>query len=294
MDSLLRTFQPPTRHSLEWLRHQTPSRRDGLSYEKEEQYRQAYCQLMIDVGQKLRIPQFTVGTAVCYCHRFYASRSMRRNDRFTVAAAAMFLASKVEEASKGLDVIVQEFWEYRYSVKAHKSPEQIERARAHISDPRNQVFIDQVKSLVLVAERALLYTLGFDLPSFGAHRLVLRLSKEVGWDGINKELAQAAWGFVNDSLRTAACLQATSEEISWAVVLLTARLFDHTADLFLPDGTPRWAAAGVSLSIMHSVIEQIMSLYERTPPFALSAPREADAASLPSSPPPSAGRPVSA
>lgn len=40
-------------YDMNTLENDTPSRRAGLSKEKEEEYRQAYTQLIIDVGQKL-------------------------------------------------------------------------------------------------------------------------------------------------------------------------------------------------------------------------------------------------
>ena len=36
-----------------WLINETPSRKAGVPYEVEEELRQAYCQLLLEVGQKL-------------------------------------------------------------------------------------------------------------------------------------------------------------------------------------------------------------------------------------------------
>lgn len=67
-------------------------------------------------GMSLRLPQLTIATAVVYFQRFYVVHSLKRYDIFKLAAAALFLAGKVEETPKKLKDLVITAWQVSLSV----------------------------------------------------------------------------------------------------------------------------------------------------------------------------------
>jgi hypothetical protein len=47
-----------------------------------------------------RSPPWGLATAALLCHRFFSRKSMKRNDRFVIAAASLHLAAKIQESPK--------------------------------------------------------------------------------------------------------------------------------------------------------------------------------------------------
>ncbi|GIL45138.1 hypothetical protein Vafri_2471, partial [Volvox africanus] len=139
--------------TLEELRATNPSIRDGLDPDKEVLWRRQYCKLIQEAGMALKIPQWGgISVAITLCHRFFAIKSMKKNDRFLVATACLFLAAKIEESPKLLKNVIMESERIRHT----KNP----AALRALDDPVN---FDRLREEVLQAERAVLYTLGFDL-----------------------------------------------------------------------------------------------------------------------------------
>jgi hypothetical protein len=64
--------------------------------------------------QLLQIHERTVlPTALLFLHRFYAVKSMQRNDRFIMACACLFLAAKVEDVPKALNDVAFQCYKQR-------------------------------------------------------------------------------------------------------------------------------------------------------------------------------------
>jgi len=74
----------------------------------------------------------------------------------------------------------------------------------------------------------------------------------------DKELAQVAWNFVNDSLRTTICLQYPPATVALACIYLAAK-YRHS---ILGDGKKWWAEHSVTLDQLHDIALQILDLYE--------------------------------
>eukprot|EP00962_Isochrysis_galbana_P031011 scaffold10084_cov139-Isochrysis_galbana.AAC.10 len=96
-----------------------------------------------------RRPQLTIATAMVFYHRFFAFKSYEEHDRFNIATTALFLASKVEETPRKLKDVVTEAYKTQY--KSTPVPETESRE------------LYERKEKVLISERILLQTLGFDL-----------------------------------------------------------------------------------------------------------------------------------
>ena len=100
------------------------------------------------------LPQLTIATAIVFYHRFYLNNSYEQYDRFVIANTCLFLAGKVEETPKKLkDVVIES-----YKAQHQKQDE------PHVVVPsESSKEFWEIKEHVLVSERILLQSLGFDL-----------------------------------------------------------------------------------------------------------------------------------
>lgn len=71
-----------------------------------------------DIGKYLKCNRRIVSTASVYFHRFFVFHSFYTNDRFDVALACLFLASKVEEWPVKLDILISA----RFSLRSPNPP----------------------------------------------------------------------------------------------------------------------------------------------------------------------------
>ncbi|KAJ3172350.1 hypothetical protein HK101_011154 [Irineochytrium annulatum] len=85
----------------------TPSAADGYSREREMNERNSGCQLILRVGMTLRLNQVVMASACMFLHRFYMRNSLRKHKYYDVAAACIYLATKVEESARKLNKVVQ-------------------------------------------------------------------------------------------------------------------------------------------------------------------------------------------
>jgi len=201
------------------------------------------------MGQKLRLPQLSIATAIVFFHRFYARMSYEHYDRFTVATTCLFLASKVEETPKKLkDVVIETFKTHHQDDKA--------------PEPDSREFFE-LKEKILVCERILLQALAFDLSVEHAYRPLLAYVKSIKG---TRDLAQVAWNFINDSLRTTICLQYAPRHLAAACCQMASRyLATHTKkEIQFPDapkGGKWYTSFQTTEDIIHDITTQILGMY---------------------------------
>jgi len=130
----------------------SPSQRDGISRTKEEAWRRRYCRLVEVSARSLQVTYPPIQTAIVYLHQYYAVRSMERNDPLVMVAAALLLACKVEEQPKTVMKVVESVYSNAFRGRT---------AALHII--AKQEVSKQIRDHVERAERALLYSLGFNL-----------------------------------------------------------------------------------------------------------------------------------
>ncbi|EAA11502.3 AGAP006678-PA [Anopheles gambiae str. PEST] len=167
----------------------SPSRKAGMDADQELMYRQRAANLIQDMGQRLQVSQLCINTAIVYMHRFYAFHSFTQFHRNSIAAAALFLAAKVEEQPRKLEHIIKV---------------------VHISlgmeapDPLRESYAEQAQDLVF-NENVLLQTLGFDVAIDHPHTHVVKTCHLVK---ASKDLAQTSYFMASNSLHlTTMCLQ---------------------------------------------------------------------------------------
>lgn len=206
------------------------------------------------MGTRLRLYQLCIATAVVYFQRFYVVFSLKKYDIFKMAAAALFLAAKVEETPKKLRDVVQVAWEG----DPRRKPEEL---KAGLQDASLEFVA--LKDKLLDYERDLLRVLAFNLAVDHPYKYVLQAVKEVAPG--SKELAQTAWTFVNDSLKTTLCLQYKPQVVACAVLDLTSKL--RQMKLQGPPERAKWwyeeAPYCARPDQVEDIQDQLLSLYEK-------------------------------
>ncbi|KAM3683766.1 hypothetical protein ACJW31_12G173500 [Castanea mollissima] len=235
------------------IEENSPSRRDGIDLKKETYLRKSYCTFLQDLGMRLKVPQVTIATAIIFCHRFFLRQSHAKNDRRTIATVCMFLAGKVEETPRPLkDVIL-----VSYEIIHKKDPAAAQRIK------QKEVY-EQQKELILLGERVVLATLGFDLNVHHPYKPLVEAIKK--FKVAQNALAQVAWNFVNDGLRTSLCLQFKPHHIAAGAIFLAAKFLK----VKLPSDGEKvwWQEFDVTPRQLEEVSNQMLELYEqnRVPP----------------------------
>ncbi|XP_074304650.1 cyclin-T1-3-like [Silene latifolia] len=230
------------------IEEHSPSRSDGIDLKKEAYLRKSYCTFLQDLGMRLKVPQVTIATAIIFCHRFFLRQSHAKNDRRTVATACMFLGGKVEETPRPLkDVII-----VSYEIIHKKDPAAAQKIK------QKEVY-EQQKELILVGERLVLATLGFDLNVQHPYKPLVEAIKK--FKVAQNALAQVAWNFVNDGLRTSLCLQFMSHHIAAGAIFLAAKFLK----VKLPSDGDKvwWQEFDVTPRQLEEVSNQMLELYEQ-------------------------------
>ncbi|XP_073005320.1 cyclin-T1-3-like isoform X1 [Typha latifolia] len=230
------------------IEENSPSRRDGIDLKKETYLRKSYCTYLQDLGMRLKVPQVTIATAIVFCHRFFLRQSHLKNDRRTIATVCMFLAGKVEETPRPLkDVIL-----VSYEVIHKKDPAAAQRIK------QREVY-EQQKELILLGERVVLATLGFDFNVHHPYKPLVEAIKK--FKVAQNALAQVAWNFVNDGLRTSLCLQFKPHHIAAGAIFLAAKFLK----VKLPSDGEKvwWQEFDVTPRQLEEVSNQMLELYEQ-------------------------------
>ncbi|KAE8715073.1 Cyclin-T1-4 [Hibiscus syriacus] len=235
------------------IEESSPSRRDGVDLKKETYLRKSYCTFLQDLGMRLKVPQVTIATAIIFCHRFFIRQSHAKNDRRTIATVCMFLAGKVEETPRPLKDVILVSYEI-INKKDSAASQKIKQKEVY----------EQQKELILTGERVVLATLGFDLNLHHPYKPLVEAIKK--FKVAQNALAQVAWNFVNDGLRTSLCLQFKPHHIAAGAIFLAAKFLK----VKLPSDGEKvwWQEFDVTPRQLEEVSNQMLELYEqnRVPP----------------------------
>ncbi|XP_050936581.1 cyclin-T1-5 isoform X2 [Cucumis melo] len=160
----------------------------------------------------------------------------------------MFLAGKVEETPRPLkDVII-----VSYEIIHMKNPGAAQRIK------QKEVY-EQQKELILLGERVVLATLAFDLNIHHPYKPLVEAIKK--FKVAQNALAQVAWNFVNDGLRTSLCLQFKPHHIAAGAIFLAAKFLK----VKLPSDGEKvwWQEFDVTPRQLEEVSNQMLELYEQ-------------------------------
>ncbi|KAF3776723.1 Cyclin-T1-3 [Nymphaea thermarum] len=247
------------------IEENSPSRKDDIDVKKETYFRKSYCTLLQDLGMRLKVPQVTIATAIIFCHRFFLRQSHAKNDRKTIATVCMFLAGKVEETPRPLKDVILVSYEIIYK----KDPAAVQRIK------QKEVY-EQQKEHILLGERVVLATLGFDLNVHHPYKPLVEAIKK--FKVAQNALAQVAWNFVNDGLRTSLCLQFKPHHIAAGAIFLAAKFLK----VKLPSDGEKfwWQEFDVTPRQLEEVSNQMLELYEQNRAVPPSHGSEVDGVSV--------------
>lgn len=238
----------------------TPSIRDGLSFETDRRYRKEGARFIMECGTKMGLGHNTMATGVVYFHRFYVFHSFKSFPRYVTACCCLFLAGKVEETPK-------------------KCKDIIKQARSMLTDQKYESFGDDPKEEVMTLERILLQTIKFDLQVEHPYSFLVKYAKCLKGDQMKlQKMVQMAWNFVNDSLSTTVCLQWEPEIIAVALIHLASKLSKFSVtkwegqqpkhlrwwDMFVED---------VTMEILEDICHQVLDLYQQANSTVESPPQ---------------------
>ena len=233
---------------------QLPSVKEGMSAEEEALKRLKTCRFIEEAGTRtLKLPRVAVSTAMVFFHRFYAKHSFQEHDRFEVAVASIVLAAKTEESPKKLDTVLLECYKLKSrGLQAGRiSAQQRNNNNGNTSlapdpsvmDKKREEFM-KLKERVLLLERVILHTIGFELSidhpykffieqiKMLIHHRQLKYKNPETKSGLStgqtmsrmlNELVQYSMSFANDSMHTSLCLQFTPQQIATSCVYLACQ-----------------------------------------------------------------------
>lgn len=272
-----------------------------MTPEAERQSRRRTCRFIEEAGQRsLRLPRVAVATATVFFHRFYAKHAFQEHDRFEVAMACLLLAGKTEESPKKLDFVIRECWKLKKRARQQQqkllsqggdSPSMAGASPTIISpsstdniqiDPKSEDYV-RLKERVLLLERVILHTIGFELSIDHPYKFLVNYVQSInkkleysktpsgkGKDGqllsknaqnaqLAQELAQNAMNFANDSMHTSLCLQFTAPEIALTCVYLSGKYSG-----VCPMGGKPWIELldGITVENLTSISIQILELVQ--------------------------------
>jgi Cyclin, N-terminal domain len=144
--------------------------KDGMSVSEEAIKRRKTCRFIEESGRILKLPRVAIATAMVFFHRFYAKHAFSDHDRFEVAVASIILAAKTEESPKKVNLVIEECYKLkmrgmqagRISVGNATSIVGDPTSTAESLDPQSDEF-NKLKERILLLERVLLHTIGFEL-----------------------------------------------------------------------------------------------------------------------------------
>ncbi|XP_050894016.1 cyclin-T1-3 isoform X2 [Lathyrus oleraceus] len=130
--------------------------------------------------------------------------------------------------------------------------------QSHAKNDRREVY-EQQKELILLGERVVLATLGFDLNVQHPYKPLVEAIKK--FNVAKNALAQVAWNFVNDGLRTSLCLQFKPHHIAAGAIFLAAKFLK----VKLPSDGEKvwWQEFDVTPRQLEEVSNQMLELYEQ-------------------------------
>ncbi|CAG5099979.1 Oidioi.mRNA.OKI2018_I69.XSR.g16785.t1.cds [Oikopleura dioica] len=189
----------------------TPSASDGIGHYDELRYRQHAANLIQECGKQLKLAQLPINTAIVFSHRFFMVHSFKKFNKYDVAAAALFLASKVEESPRKVEQVlkVKEDW----TRKGASSPEPP-------LDPNSEEYQWKLNQLI-DHELLMLQTFGFDVTIDHPHKHVIKATQFMR---APRELSHVAYFMATNSLNlTTFCLEMRPEVVAATCIYLSIK-----------------------------------------------------------------------
>ncbi|XP_015888036.1 cyclin-T1-4 isoform X2 [Ziziphus jujuba] len=236
--------EEPVFLSRDEIERHSPSRKDGIDSMRETHLRYSYCAFLQNLGLRLELPQTTIGTAMVLCHRFFVRRSHACHDRFLIATAALFLASKSEETPRPLNNMLRASCEI-----SHKQDMTLLSYLLPID------WFEQYRERVIEAEQMILTTLNFELNVQHPYAALTSVLNKLGFS--QSILVTLALNLVSEGLRSSLWLQFKPHHIAAGAACLAAKFLN----LDLSSYQNIWQEFQTTPAIMQDVTQQLMELF---------------------------------
>ncbi|XP_022911758.2 cyclin-T isoform X2 [Onthophagus taurus] len=229
----------------------SPSRQCGIDESKELSYRQQAANFIQDMGQRLKVSQLCINTAIVYMHRFYVFHSFTHFYWASIASASIFLAAKVEEQPRKLEHVI------KYA-NLCKNPHD-----TRIFEITSERYQAQSQDLVF-NENILLQTLGFDVAIDHPHTHVVRCCHLVR---ASKDLAQTSYFMASNSLHlTTMCLQYKPTVVACFCIHLVCKWSNW--EIPLSNERREWFSyvdPTVTSDLLKNLTEEFLTIFEKCP-----------------------------
>ncbi|RKP09450.1 cyclin-L1 [Thamnocephalis sphaerospora] len=224
----------------------TPSAKRGVSRSLESQLRALGCEFIQAAGILLKLPQVTMATAQVLLQRFYYVESLLDVSLLDAVAGALFTAAKVEETPRRIPDVVNVLHYLR------------QRRRGGDTAPLDGFTQDyyDLRDGLLATESRLLVALGFDVHVQLPYGLMVNYLQAMGLAG-NHALAQRAWNYLNDALRTPVYVLYQPHVLACAAVDLATR---HCR-VPMPTSPPWWEVFEAEADEIRAVCGWLGRLY---------------------------------
>jgi len=219
--------------------------KSGLTPEEERSRRRRTCRFIQEASRQLKLDLNASGTSMVIFHRFYAVHSFLDHDRFEVAMACLLLAAKTEECSRKLNHVIREAWRLKNMAAkkggsgAASTPELGDAVSDNVDkhgylNEKSEEFV-RLKEKILLLERVVLHTIGFELSIDHPFKFILIQIKKMipqrHLEYVNPEknkklshqLTKTAMDFASDSLQTNLCLKYAPKKIALTCIYMGAQ-----------------------------------------------------------------------
>ncbi|MEN2499665.1 MAG: Cyclin-T2, partial [Marteilia pararefringens] len=159
-------------------------RSNMISDSGHELYLRQKAMLQVQIlGNKIRLKQFCINTAMVCMHRMFLIHDITRLSSINFVAACLFLAAKIEESPISLEACAQ------YVISLNAKPQSL--MLPTIPDAKSQE-CRGIMNEIIAAENLILHSLAFDLDIIHPHYMIISFCKKMK---LPNQLVKVAYTF---------------------------------------------------------------------------------------------------
>ncbi|XP_027202018.2 uncharacterized protein LOC113795975 isoform X2 [Dermatophagoides pteronyssinus] len=200
----------------DFIINHTPSRRQGINYADEIEYRRKGTKFIRDLTKLLKMKPICKETAYVYFHRFFMLRSFRQYDPIRIAMASLYFACKYEDHPLPKDHLIQVSYLLINNYVNKQQP-------SHKLNKDDKEYIEYCDRLIM-DENLMIQLLGFDnLRVTHFQVLVVESYSRNPIQGTTQELYTAAYQIASELNRlTTLCLEYPAPFLAAVSIYLAA------------------------------------------------------------------------
>jgi len=188
--------------------------------------------LIAEATEALNLPVDVMIAASIFYHRYISVRGWKTEGVILIAMTAVFLAAKVQECQKKEREILMCF----YNISRNRKELPIKQMDVSCSAYR------EWKGVLIFMEALMLREIGFDLYTLidenNPHKSILFILKVLNIENDNSDsktlsFAQAAWNYLNDSLRMGLTLTHSPKAMCAGAIYLAARRLEIPLNIYI-------------------------------------------------------------